>query len=210
VKKVPTFVCFLTLCNLTMFAQTGDGPRFVPRTERSAIHVPPEEAPAALKTIYSNLGSSKTDLYDDTHGWLISINESVAIPFTPKSNAHISRVQVAAQYVGGANQVNVSIYEGSGDSPETLLAGPVTVINLPESGTCCTLAVATFSPFAVSAGTRYWVVVGTPLTGIGSDFEGIWGSVVKPAIPVALNYQGSWLQLNADNLAAGEVLGTIP
>jgi hypothetical protein len=209
-RNILVMVCLLVLCNLTMLAQTEKGRQIIHTTERSPIHVPPEEAAAALKTIYNNMGSSKTDLYDDTYGWIVTINESVAIPFTPKSNAHISQVEVAMQYSAGTNQVNVSIHEGAGDIPGKLLAGPVTVTNLPEQGTCCTLAVASFSPLAVSAGTQYWVIVGPPRTGTGSDFEGAWEAVVKPDIPVALNDAGRWSQLNAYTLPAGEVLGTIP
>jgi hypothetical protein len=210
VRNVSVLVCLLAFCNLTLLGQTEKGPRIIHSIEKSPIHVPPEAAPAGLQKIYSNLGSLKTDLYNGTYGWLVTVNESVAIPFTPKSDAHISQVEVAAQYLAGANQVNVSIHEGADDIPEKLLAGPVTVKNLPEQGTCCTLAVASFSPIAVSAGTRYWVVVGTPRTGTGSDFEGVWDAVVRPDIPVAIDDDGSWSLLNGYTLPAGEVLGTIP
>ena len=209
-KKTLIFVCFLVLCNLTLFARTAKSPRMIHGTEKSAIHVPPQEVPVGLTKIYGNLGTSKTDLYNASYGWAISLKESVAIPFTPKYDSHISQVRVAASYLGGANQVNLSIYEGSGNVPETLLAGPVTVTNLPDYGTCCTLAVASFSSLAVSAGTRYWVVMGTPLTGTGSDFEGVWNSVAK-IIPVAFNFQASgWTAISADDLPAAAVLGTIP
>jgi hypothetical protein len=209
-KKTLIFVCLLVLCNLTLFAQTVKSPRMIHGTEKSAIHVPPQEVPASLTKIYSNLGTSKTDLYNATYGWAISLNESVAIPFTPKYDSHISQVRVAASYLGGANQVNLSIYEGSGDVPQTLLAGPVTVTNLPHYGTCCTLAIASFSSLAVSGGTRYWVVMGTPLTGTGSDFEGVWNSVAK-IIPVAFTFQGGgWTAISADDLPAAAVFGTIP
>ena len=209
-KNIPVLVCFLALFSLALFAQTGERPRMVHTTEKSAIHIPPQEAPTALKVIFSNLGTSKTDLYNDAFGSVISVNESLAVPFTPKSDSHISQVQVAAQYQDGANEVHVSIYEGSGDIPETLLAGPVKVKNLPDFGTCCTLAAANFSPLAVSAGTKYWVVLGTPLTGTGSDFEGVWVEAVKPLVPIAINELGHWVQLNADSVGATEVLGTIP
>ena len=210
------FVFVLILCNLTLFAQTEKGPRIVHITEKSAIHVPPQEAPAGLKKIYSNLGKSKTDLYNDINGWIVSGpnaagTEFIALPFTPKSNSHVSQVQVAVQWNGwGANQVNLSIYGDSGGLPGTLLAGPVTVTNLPDAGTCCLLAVASFTPVAVTAGTQYWVVADTPLTGTGSDFYGVWDLTVKRVIPMALSYGSSWYGFNADELVAGAVLGTIP
>jgi len=180
--------------------------------------VPPQEAPQGLKKIYSNLGKSQTDLYDDADSWAVSGPNSeshvpffVALPFTPKSSSHISQVQAAVQHAGGANQVNLSIYGDSGGVPGVLLAGPVTVTNLPVVGTCCILAVASFPPVEVTGGIRYWVVADTPLSGTGSDFAGFWSAVVKPVIPIASNVDGSgWVVLNAYGLPAGEVLGTIP
>jgi hypothetical protein len=210
-KKTLIFVCLLVFCNLTLFAQTVKSPRMIHGTEKSAIHVPPQEVPASLTRIYSNLGTSKTDLYNGTYGWAVTVKQSVAIPFTPKYDSHISQVRVAASHANGANQVNLSIYEGSGAVPQTLLAGPVTLTNLPQFGTCCTLAIASFSSLAVSGGTRYWVVMDTPPTGTGSDFEGSWNNVAK-IVPVAFTFQqgGAWNAISADDLPAAAVLGTIP
>lgn len=217
-KKTLMFVCLLTLCHLTLFAQSVINPRIVHTTEKSAIHVPSQEPDAALKKIYSNLGTSKTGLYDDTNGWLLAGPGAnggspvfVAMPFTPKSNSHVSQVQVAVQWNGtGANQVNLSIYEDTNGVPGTLLAGPVTVTNLPEWGTCCTLAVANFTSVAVTGKTQYWVVADTPLTGTGSDFSGEWEFVVLPALPQADNFGTGWQSFNGTFESAGEVLGTIP
>jgi hypothetical protein len=211
VKKTLLWVCFLTLGSLTLFAQT-EGPRAVHTPEKSAIHVPPQ----ALSKIYTNLGKP-TDLYNDTEAWTISgptsdigFALSLALPFTPKSNSHVSQVQVAVQYFSGGNQVNLSIYGDTSGAPGTLLAGPVTVKNLPAAATCCLLTVANFTPLAVTAGTRYWVVADTPLTGIGSDFDGSWDWIARPVILLAGNHGAGWYGFNGDALPAGEVLGTIP
>ncbi|MFZ0480341.1 MAG: choice-of-anchor R domain-containing protein [Terriglobales bacterium] len=216
-----TFV--LLLCNLTLFAQTGQSPRILHAKEKSAIHVPPLEIEAGLKTIYSNLGA-KTDLYNSSQELgLMGPNvpkdgghdQFDGMAFTPKTNSHVSQVRVAIQYGGsGANQVSLSIYGDSDGIPGTLLAGPVTVTNLPDNFTCCTLAVATFTPVALTGGTQYWVVANTPLTGTGSDFFGGWNTVAKPDLRMAYMSgevgEESWFAQNADLLAAGEVLGTIP
>jgi hypothetical protein len=217
VKKILIFLGLLLLCNPSLLAQTSQH-WIVNSKERSAIHVP-QEAPEGLEKIYSNLGSSKTDLYGPSY-WNVfgpasgagnGYTSFVGMPFAPRSNSHVSQVEVAVQYVVGANQVNLSIYEDSGGVPGTLLAGPVTVTNLPDSGLCCTLASADFTPQAVTAGTRYWVVADTPLTGTGSDFEGTWATIVKPVIPIAYNFKDEgWKGTNADTLIAGAVLGTIP
>jgi hypothetical protein len=219
VKKTLLFVCLLTVGNLTLLAQSGKGARAVHTKEKSAIHVAPQEAPAALRTIYTNLGT-KTDLYLDSDGWsLTGFNSfggsssaySIALPFTPKSNSHVSQVRVAVQYYGsGANQVNLSLYGDAGGIPGTLLAGPVTVTNLADAGTCCTLAVANFSALAVTGGTRYWVVADTPVSGTGSDFVGVWDWVAKIILFGGSNGVNGWQGINIDGLPAGEVLGTIP
>lgn len=216
-KKNVALVCLLALWNLALFAQTVKGPGIVHTPEKSAIHVPPQAAPAALKVIYSNLGS-KTDLYRDTVGRYVAgpnsgypYTEFVGMPFTPKANSHVSQVGVAVQFQGrGSNQVNLSIYGDTDGAPGTLLAGPVTVTNLPNAGTCCTLTVANFSPVAVTGGTQYWVVADTPLTGAGSDFEGPWDFVAK-YFPQAVNVNGfGWTGLSGLYEVAGQVLGTIP
>jgi len=219
VKKTLNFVCFFLLCNLTLLAQTPGTPKVVHTREKSAIHVAPQTTPETLKKIYSNLGSSKTDLYYDESGVVIqgpavpNVNGYyvfIALPFTPKSNSTVMQVQVAVQYQGiGANQVNLSIYGDAGGAPGVILAGPVTVTNLPEAGTCCTLAVANFPALTVTGGSKYWVVADTPLTGIGSDFLGVWDSVPK-IIPMAVGDTYGWFASNANDLPAGEVRGTIP
>jgi hypothetical protein len=85
----------------------------------------------------------------------------------------------------------------------------VTVTNLPEGGICCTLAVATFTPVAVTGGNQYWVVADTPATGTGSDFEGEWDMVAK-VVPIAFDVGDGWFTRDANDLPASEVLGTIP
>jgi hypothetical protein len=119
-------------------------------------------------------------------------------------------VRVALQYGGsGANQINLNLYEDSGGVPGTLLAGPVTVADLPDYGTCCTLAIANFSSVAVSGGAQYWVVADTPLTGTGSDSFALWDFVIT-TIPVAATNGSVWELIDGDLRPAGEVLGTIP
>jgi hypothetical protein len=212
-------VCFLTLAAIPLSSQVAKHRRAIHTQEKSAIHVAPQAIPEGLKNIYSNLGK-KNDLYLDTDGWSItgfnsfggsSAAYAIALPFTPKSNSHVSQVRVAVQYYGlGANQVNLTIYSDSGGIPGTPLAGPVTVTNLPGYGTCCTLAIASFTPLAVAAGTKYWVVADTPVSGPGSDFVGVWDFVSANLEFGGTNGNDGWVAEIADTEPAGQVLGTLP
>jgi hypothetical protein len=215
VKKNLLFVCFLALRTLTLFGQTEGPAKVVHIEEKWAIHIPADEAPANLKIIYSNLGTP-TSTYNVAWGWAVGGPNShepefIALPFTPTSDSHVSQVRAAVQYFSGANQVNLSLYADADGVPGTLLAGPVTVTNLPEEGTCCALAVADFSPLALTAGTQYWVVADTPLSGTGSDLLGQWNWVAKASVEWAQDYGGEfWGQIPSDALPAGAVLGTVP
>jgi len=170
-----------------------------------------------LKKIYSNLGKVKEFGFEQPL-WAVTgpnsrggYTDFVGLPFTPKSNSHASQVQVPMGYLSGANQVNLNIYGDTGGVPGILLAGPVTVTNLPTYPRWG-FAVADFTPVALTAGTQYWVVADTPLSGTGSDFFGWWSSVDKTILmawDLGVMY-GGWEEINADSLAAGEVLGTIP
>jgi hypothetical protein len=177
-KKSFAVLCVFVIWSVALGAQTTPNPQLVHSKENSKIHVPAQSAPGGLAIIYNNLGK-KTDAYNDQSHWFLSGPNSqvqsitfLAMPFTPKSNSHVSEVRVAVQYSGGANQVNLSLYSDVDGAPGTLLAGPVTVTNLPEFATCCLLTVADFSSTPVIAKTQYWIVADTPLSGTGSDFIG--------------------------------------
>ena len=228
-KKILLLAGLLTISNLSLFGQTVSGqsildqtvaqPRMLHHKETFAVHVPPQEAPQGLTTIYSSLGTDPKNLYNYIDTWLLSgpnsiviISDFIALPFTPKSNSHISEVRAAILYYGiGADQVSLSIYADSKGHPGRLLAGPVTITNLPKSFTCCQLAVADFASVPVKGGTQYWVVANTPKTGQGSDFLGEWAGAVSPMLMMAGDAeQTGWVAFNGNGLPAGDVLGTVP
>ncbi len=218
-KKILLLAGLLTISNLSLFGQTVEQPRMLHHKETFAAHEPPQEAPQGLTTIYSSLGTDPKNLYNYIDTWLVSgpnciigIADFIAMRFTPKSNSHVSQVRVAVLYDGiGADQVNLSIYADSNGHPGRLLAGPVTVTNLPKAFTCCQLAVADFASVPVNGGTQYWIVANTPKTGRGSDFFGEWAGAVSPVLMLAANAaQTGWVAFNGNGLPAGEVLGTVP
>ena len=218
-KKILLLAGLLTMCNLSLFGQTVEQPRRLHHKGTVAVLVPPPEAAQGLTTIYSSLGTDPKSLYNYIDTWLVSgptslvgIADFIAMPFTPKSNSHIAEVRAAILYYGsGADQVNLSIYGDSKGHPGRLLAGPVTVTNLPKAFTCCQLAVADFVSVPVKGGTQYWVVANTPKTGGGSDFLGEWAGAVTPALMLAGNAdQTGWVAFSGNGLPAGDVLGTVP
>jgi hypothetical protein len=218
VKKIWPIVCLLTFCNPALFAQIKSHPRILHAPRNSDVHVPPQDLPSGLKPIFTNLNKSLTDTYNQFDGWTISGPNSsagtsfIALPFVPKSNSHAVQVRVPVHYVGsGANQVNLSLYADVNGTPGTLLTGPVTVTSLALWGTCCTLTVASFPPVALTAGTQYWIVADTPLTGTGSDFYGTWDFVAPNLFLMAGDRGAGWSPFDGlNNNSAGEVLGTIP
>lgn len=219
-KKTLLLLCLMALSNAMLFAQAQHNARTSSTTEKSAIHVPSQDEPETLAKIFSNLGKSKTDLYLDTVGWTVNGPNAMGftsyqwfgLPFTPKSNSHVSQVQAAVEWVAGDNQVNLSLYTDAGGIPGTLIAGPVTVSNLGTFGTCCKLAVANFSPTAVTAGTKYWIVADTPTSGAGSNSWDAW-AFIPTLYPQSFfnNNNGKWLPVDGDAAdAAAAVYGTIP
>jgi len=218
-KKILLLAGLLTTSGFTLFGQTVGHPQMLHHQETFAIHVPPQEAPEGLKTIYSSLGTDPNCLYNYIDTWLVSgpnslvgLADFIAMRFTPQSNSHVSEVRVAVLYDGiGADQVNLSIYADSNGHPGKRLAGPVTVTKLPKTFTCCGLAVADFASVPVNGGTQYWVVADTPQTGRGSDFVGEWAGAVSPVLTLAANAaKTGWVAFNGNGLPAGEVLGTVP
>ena len=216
-KIMVSLLSFLVLAGVTLAAQRSPNTHGFPVTASSA-HIPAPPVPAALKQIYSNLGSGN-DQYNYNNGWAIigpnfnneGVSDTFALAFTPKTDSHITQVHAAILYdFTGDNQVNLSIYADADGVPGTLLTGPVTVYNLPPAATCCGFAVADFPPLAVTGGTQYWLVANTPTSGPGSNFIGTWAA--NPKVLQQANYtpQYGWLVDNAYDEAAGAVFGTIP
>jgi|HubBroStandDraft_1064217.scaffolds.fasta_scaffold163903_2 hypothetical protein len=214
-------LCILVLCSIALFAQSRPTPRFMHTTEKSKVHTP-AQIPSGLQTIYSNLGPS-TDAYNGENGAVVAgsassagISFSYAVPFTPKSDAHVRQIQAPLSYLlgsDGANQVNISIYSDASGVPGTLLAGPIIDVNLPSFGSCCGLAgLYVTPPLPVTAGTRYWIVADTPTTGTGDDFYGVWCFYYKTPFLQASNVGGfGWNQTYGgyEEGAVG-VFGSIP
>lgn len=217
-KKTLMFVCMVAFATVTLFAQQHLKSISGPAQDKTQVRTPMQKAPVGLKKIFSNLGP-KASAYSSS-AWLENGPNAagggpqfIAMPFTPKANATVTQAQVAVQWnSSGANQINLSVYSDSSGAPGTLIGGPVTVTNLPTYSTCCALTIGGFSPgVSVLAGTQYWIVADTPLSGQGSDFAGVWDFVPPAKTTVGANEGGSWFSFQASiSEPAGAVYGTIP
>jgi hypothetical protein len=132
----------------------------------SEFFTPMERDEAGLKTIYSNLGTGRR-VYDDSTGWTIGGAGSpvgqmwVAEPFTPTSDATVTRLKVAVGYVTGTNGVSIALADDKEGVPGKFLKQWFKT-GLPNGGTCCVLQVENDAAgIPVKAGVQYWVVVKT-------------------------------------------------
>jgi hypothetical protein len=208
-------VFVLTLACGTLLAQTYQiqKPRSA-HTKPSLVVTPAEELPAGLKTIYSNLGPTATDNYNASSGYYITgptnalaVSEQwIAAPFTPKVNAHVSQLRVAAGWISGTKRIIVGLYSDNLGTVGTALATAPTT-HMGTFGACCQLASVNIASTAVTKGTQYWIVVTSDDT-LAPDFAGVFESSndVNTAGDVAL---GGWFTFS-NNWPAAAAAGTIP
>jgi hypothetical protein len=201
---------FLMLTGGMLLAQSAK----VAHTTHTGPITPAKNSPAALKTIYSNLGPTATDFYNDLTGYYVTgptnaglISEQwIALPFTPKVAAHVTALQVAVGYISGTMLVDVGLYSDNAGQVGTLLASGHSA-HIPTYGTCCQTVNVLIPSTAVTAGTQYWIVASSDDTN-APDLEAVWQSSndANTAANVAL---GGWFTFS-NNWPAGAAKGTIP
>jgi len=211
-------LCLFVLCSVNLLAQeSGRTPKVVLTAEKSPIHTP-AEAESTLVRIFSNLGPA-VNAYNDTNGYLVAGpgsglgQEFIGVAFTPKADSTVSEIRAALLFEdvgnGAPNQIDVSVYGDEGGVPGPIIAGPHTIKNLANAGTCCALATwALEKKISVLAGAQYWVVADEPATGTGSDSAALWDTVF-PSVPEAVN-TGEWFPFNGNSRFGLAVLGTVP
>lgn len=209
------FALLLACGTLLAQSRVSDFIRLTPPLEVTAT--PPDLTPAVV-TIFSDLGPSATDNYNDTDGYCVSGStpsgstcntgeQWIGMPFVPKQNSHATQVQTAVGTFGGTNTLVLSIYNDVSGLPGTALKS-VTVHNAPTFGTCCTLVSASMgSPgVALTAGTQYWVVATTDDTH-APTFTGAWALANNF---IAYNPANSAWASFPSAPEAGAVKGTVP
>jgi hypothetical protein len=206
-------ICGLFFLMLTCGMLLAQNARVAHTTHSGAI-TPAKSTPPALQTIYTNLGPTATDFYNDTTGYYVTgptnsgliSEQAIALPFTPRASAHVTALQAAIGWISGTTLVDVSLYSDNLGQVGTLLASGHSA-HLPTFGTCCTTVNVNIPSTAVTAGTQYWIVA-TSDDVHAPTLEAVWQSSndANTAANVAL---GGWFTFS-NNWPAGAAKGTIP
>jgi len=217
IVKVATATLFaLALACGTLLAQNRVSDFF--NVTRSTNITPFTDSSNAAVTIFSNLGPTTTNEYDNANGYCVTGNNQsgcgtteqwIAMPFTPAKASHATQIQIAIQYFSGTNALQVSLYNDAGGAPGTSLK-TVEAFNAPAAGTCCMLVNANLGTPGVSltAGTQYWVVASADDTR-APTFSGYWA--FTNFANVAYNpAQAGWITFQDNGAEAGAVKGTVP
>jgi hypothetical protein len=202
----------VTLASGVLLAQNSS--LKVAHTVHSGPIKPAQKTPATQKIIFSNIGPTTTNAYNDTTGYYIlgpsnsvGLSEQwIGVPFTPRSSAHVTNLYVAVGSISGTNLVNVGLYSDSGGTVGSLLASaPASAI--PFFGTCCQVVGVSIPSTAVTGGTQYWIVVTSDDTN-APDFTGVFeaSNLANIAGDVGL---GGWFSFST-NTPAAAAKGTIP
>jgi hypothetical protein len=209
-KRAVSGLIAVTFASGMLFAQ---GPK-VGHTTHTGPIVPAKQAPATLKTIYSNLGPTATDDYNDTTGYYVlgpdnSVGDSeqgIGQPFTPAANSHVTQLQAAIGYISGTSVVSLALYSDNAGVAGTQLAAGLST-KIPDFGACCQLVTVTIPSTAVKGGTQYWIVA-TSDDAKGPDFTGVWQSSNSGTISYNEGLAG-WAGFTT-NTPAAAAKGTIP
>ena len=210
VKRALVCLFTLTLASGMLWAQ---GPKVAHTTHQGAI-VPMNVPATTLKTIFSSLGPSATNAYNDTTGYYVlgpnnSVGDGeqwVAVPFTPAANSTVTEISEAIGWISGPKAIILGIYADDAGVPGALLTSGETN-KVPAFGTCCTTVNVTVTGASLTAGTQYWVGVQTDDTN-APGFTGVFESTNSSNIAYNPAEEG-WFSFSG-NVPAALVRGTIP
>jgi hypothetical protein len=211
-KRALTCLFVLTLASGVLLAQSSD--LKVAHTTHSGPITPSAKPSPKLTTIFSNLGPTSTNAYNDTTGYYVlgpdnSVGlpeQGIGVPFIPAANAHVEQLQVAVGWESGTSLVNVGLYSDNAGVVGTLLStGHASTI--PVFGTCCQLVTVNIKSTAVTAGTQYWIVVTSDDTK-APDFTGVFAASNLAIIGGDVGLAG-WFSFTT-NTPAAAARGSVP
>jgi hypothetical protein len=211
-KRALSGLFFLTLSSGVLLAQEAG--LKIAHTTHTGPRVAMQPTPSTLKLIFSNIGPSPSNAYNDTTGYyILGPNNSVGlpeqyigVPFTPKASAHITNLYVAVGSISGTNLVNVGLYSDNGGTVGTLLAS-AQASNIPVFGTCCQVVGVSIPSTAVTGGTQYWIAVSSDDTN-APDFTGVFQASNLAIIAGDVGL-GGWSSFTT-NTPAAAAKGTVP
>lgn len=211
-KRALACLFVLTLASGVLLAQSSD--LKVAHTTHSGPITPSAKPSPKLTTIFSNLGPTSTDAYNDTTGYYIlgpdnSVGlpeQGIGVPFIPAANSHVEQLQVAVGWESGTSLVNVGLYSDNAGVVGTLLStGHAATI--PVFGTCCQLVTVNIKSTAVTAKTQYWIVVTSDDTN-APDFTGVFAASNLAIIGGDVGLTG-WFSFTT-NTPAAAARGSVP
>jgi hypothetical protein len=172
---------------------------------------------AKADLIYSDLGPSGAP-YFDANGRQVTGSgvgfpgfQEVAVAFTPTGNFNVTQLDLAVTFSGiagafGTDDATVSLASDNSGTPGTIL-GSWSISGLPPSSTGTALDTIAVNNLAVSASTRYWIIVSPnssstdDIWATNSNLSGVFGNE-------EINQGSSWASLAPYDLAAFDVQGT--
>lgn len=219
-KTLSRTLCCLFVLTLACGALSASDLKVAPAREHATyVGSSFDINPMANVTIFSNLSSDPTNLYNAAAGGYyvcgltcadVGTDQWIGIPFTNKVADHATTIQAAIGYISGTKRVLLGIYtDNPGVGPGTLL-GQGAATNIPDSGTCCTLVqvkVGGTTGLALTANTKYWIVA-TSDDNRAPDFEGVWQASYTSDIGGNVSNAG-WFTFSG-LVPAGAVKGTNP
>jgi hypothetical protein len=182
-----------------MFSKDGRVTSFL---RGSGIYTAPPSHDIGATVIFSNIGTKyRKGLYFCCSGATISGPDSVlqfqswpAMQFTPSTDATVTEIDVAVEWISGTNEVDLDVYTDAGGVPGTLLKTFKTTV-LQFVGGCCSLAVCKDRKgIPITAGTPYWIAVTSDAN--GPDTFGSWEFNTTDqldAVPSAVNKGSGWV-----------------
>jgi len=177
-KRLLGCLLVLTLASGILWAQ---GPKAA-HTKGSSAPTQRWNPPAGHAVIWTNLGPSYSNLYNDTYGYYVlgpsnsvALPEQwIAIPFSTTSNTTATVLVAAIGIETGTSLVDLGLYSDNGGVVGTLIAGGSST-KIPVFGTCCGVVEVTIPKTALTKGTQYWIAATSDDTN-GADFTGVFDS----------------------------------
>lgn len=171
-------------------------------TRGSGIYLASPRHDDGATAIFSNIGVKyPLGLYFCCSGATISGPDSVlnfqswpAMQFTPSTDAVVTEIDVAVEWISGTNEVDLGLYSDADGVPGTLLK-LFRATGLESVGGCCSFAVGKDRQgIAVSGSTPYWVAVTTDTNAPDTFASWEFNSTDQlDALPSAVNKGSGWV-----------------